>query len=269
MRLYRGYVFDMDGVMFRGDEPIQEAVEATTILERKGCALKFVTNNSAKLSSDYRSMLLNMGVEPLDEGDIITSGNATAKYLENELQIHPEKKRVLCIAEESVKSLLEEIGMELIDPEQYAEAHYVVVGFYPRFNWKLGTYAANAIAVYGAKLIGTNPDPARPVENGEITAGTGAIITFIESASRTKAMIMGKPYPELYRMALLQMGMGVPDVLMVGDMLSTDIKGALDLGIDAALVLTGMTKREDIQKSGVTPTFVIESLRELVLADGG
>ena len=264
MKSYSGYIFDMDGVIYRGDEPIQGAVETARVLKRRACKLIFITNNSAKLASEYKSILLRMGIAPLDEEDIITSGDVTAKYLENRLKTHPERKRVLCIAEAPMRYLLRKIGMEVIEPEDHRKAHYVVVGLYPHFNWELGSSAANAIANYGAKLIGANPDPARPIENGEITAGTGAIIAFIESASRTKAVIMGKPYPEMYRMALQRMELEMSQVLMVGDMLTTDVKGALDLGMDAALVLTGMSKREDIEKLGVTPTFVIDSLKELV-----
>jgi 4-nitrophenyl phosphatase len=264
MKSYSGYIFDMDGVIYRGDEPIQDAVETVNILKEKGRKVIFNTNNSARLASEYKSLLLSIGVSDLQEKDIITSGDATANYLEGELELHPEKKKVLCVAEEAVKSLLREINMEVIESEDYREADYVVVGFYKSFDWRLGSRAASAIANYGAKLIGANPDPARPVENDEIEAGTGAIIAFIEAASHTKALMMGKPYPEMYKMALQRMGLGIPDVLMVGDMLITDIKGALDLGMDAALVLTGMTRREDIEKLGIKPTFVIESLKSLL-----
>lgn len=264
MKLYRGYIFDMDGVMYRGDTPIQEAVEATVSLIRKGCKVIFVTNNSAKLASEYRDMLLNMGVAPLNEYDIITSGDVTARYLENELKKHPEKRKVLCLAEEPLKVLLREIGMDLIDPADYKTAQYVVVGFYRDFNWKIGSQAANAIAIYGAKFIGANPDPSRPVEDGEITAGTGAVVAFIETASRSKAVLMGKPYPEMFKLALQRMNLGVSDVLMVGDLLITDIKGALDMGMDSALALTGVTRMEDVERSEIKPTYVINSLRDLI-----
>ena len=265
MKVYSGYIFDMDGVIYRGDAPIQDAVEAVNSLRRRGCKLTFVTNNSAKLASEYKSILLRMGIAPIDEEDIITSGDATAWYLKNELKKHPERNRVLCIGEESVKYLLSKIGMEVIESEDYIKAHYVVVGFYKPFDWELGSRAADAIVNHGAKLIGANPDPARPVENGKIEGGTGAIIAFIETASRTKATMVGKPYPEMYRMALQRMNLEIHDTLMVGDMLNTDVKGALDLGMDAALVLTGMSRREDIEKLRVTPTFVIDGLKELIL----
>ena len=265
MKFYRGYIFDMDGVIYRGDEPIQDAIETVNDLKERGCKVIFITNNSAKLSSQYRSTLLNLGVEGVHERDIITSGNVAAKYLEDKLRIHPEQKRVLCVAEESVKHLLREIGMEVIEPEEHRTAHYVVAGFYKPFDWRLGSQAVDAIVTYGAEFIGTNPDPARPVENGEIEAGTGAIIAFIETASGVKAMIMGKPYPDMYTMALQQMDLQIPDVLMVGDLLITDVKGALDFGMDSALVLTGMTRREDIKRLDITPTFVVNSLKELIL----
>ncbi|MFC1712584.1 HAD-IIA family hydrolase [Candidatus Poribacteria bacterium] len=263
MRSYRGYIFDMDGVIYRGDDPIQDAVKAVSVLKERGRKVIFITNNSSKLASEYKSTLLGMGVEGISEDDIITSGDVAAEHLKNELKTCPDRKRVLCVAEESVKHLLREVGMDVVDPEDYRTAHYVVVGFYKPFTWKLGSCAVDAIATYGAEFIGTNPDPARPVENGEIEAGTGAIISFIEAASHTKATILGKPYPEMYQMAIQRMNLQIPDVLMVGDMLVTDIQGALDLGMDAALVLTGMTSREAIERLGITPTFVVDSLKEL------
>jgi len=264
MRSYRGYIFDMDGVVYRGDEPIQSAIEAVNTLKKRGRKLMFITNNSAKLAEEYRSLLLNMGVEPpLDEESIITSGDVTAMYLEGEIKKNPERKNALCIAKEPFKYLLRKIGMRIIEPEDYRDAHYVVVGLSHDFDWELGSRAADAIFTYGAKFVGANPDTSRPIENGEIEAGTGATIAFIEAASHTKAVIMGKPYPEMYKMALQRMNLEIPDALMVGDRLDTDIKGALDIGMDAAFVLTGINSREDVEKLGINPTFVIDSLKEL------
>jgi 4-nitrophenyl phosphatase len=264
MILYKGYIFDMDGVLYRGDEIIQDAVEAINILKNKNCKVMFITNNSAKLSSEYVSKIKEMGISPVDESEVITSGDVAAIYLKNELQSHPNRKNVLCVCSKSVETLINGIGMDVIDPKDYKKAHYVVVGITTDFNWKLGDHAANAIAVYGAKFIGTNPDVAKPTANGEIFAGTGAIISFIETASQTKATIMGKPYPAMYDAALQRMGLAKTDALMTGDLLYTDIKGASELGMDSAFVLTGLNKREDIEKYGIMPTYVIESLLELV-----
>jgi len=264
MRLYKGYIFDMDGVIYRGDTPIDGAVESTLKLMEMGYKVQFITNNSAKSAREYRDLLIGIGIKPLEDENIITSGDVTANYLENELKKFPEKKKVLCVAEEPVRQSLRNIRMELLKPEDYRHADYVVVGFYPPFNWKLGSQAADAIVTYGAKLIGANPDPMRPVEDGEIVAGTGAIVAFIECASQTKAMLMGKPYPEMYKLALQRMKLDVSNVLMVGDMLITDIKGALDIGMDSALVLTGIATREDVEKTGIKPTYIIENLSELL-----
>lgn len=263
MKLYKGYIFDMDGVIYRGDTPIDGAVESTLKLMSMRRKVEFITNNSAKSAMNYRDLLLDLGITPLEEENIITSGDVTANYLAKELKKYPEKTKVLCVAEESVRQSLIKVGMEIMDPKDYRYADYVVVGFYPPFDWKLGSQAANAIAVYGARLIGANPDPMRPVENGEITAGTGSIVAFIECASQTKAALMGKPYPEMYNMALQRMNLEISDVLMVGDMLLTDIKGAVDIGMDSVLVLTGIATRDDIEKTGIRPTYVIDSLKEL------
>ena len=80
MKSYGGYILDMDGVVYRGDEPIQDAVETANILKRRGSKLTFVTNNSSKLASEYKSTLLSMGIVSVDEENIITSGNVAAKY---------------------------------------------------------------------------------------------------------------------------------------------------------------------------------------------
>jgi len=263
MRFYKGYIFDMDGVIYRGDEVIQDAIDAINLLKSKDRKVMFMTNNSSRLASEYEIKIREIGVLSIDENEIITSGDVAAMYLKKELQANPDKRNILCVCSDAVKILMKRIGMNVIDPKEYKNAHYVIASITTDFNWEIGNYAANAIAVYGAKFIGTNPDVAKPVPNGEIFAGTGAIIKFIETASQTKAIIMGKPYPEMYNAALQRMELEKADVLMVGDLLNTDIKGASELGMDSALVLTGLDKKEDIQRYGITPTYVIESLMEL------
>lgn len=265
MKDYKGYIFDMDGVIYRGDEIISDAVRAINILKQNGKKVLFVTNNSSKTDNEYWSKLIKIGVTPVNECDIITSGDVTVIYLKNQLKENPSKKNILCVAGSSVRSLLIENGLNVIDPKEYRNADYVIVGFNTDFTWELGNYAVNAVAIYGAKLIGTNPDIAKPVENNEIAAGTGSIISFIETASQTKAIIMGKPFPEMYKVALDRMKLEKNETLMVGDLLITDIKGANDFGMDSALVLTGMHNKKDIERLGIVPTYVIESLMELIL----
>ena len=264
MRLYEGYIFDMDGVLYRGDETIQDAVDAINILKDKGCKVMFMTNNSSKLSSEYANKIKEIGISLFDDNEVITSGDVAAMYLKNELKAYPDRRNVLCVCSESVKTLMKGIGMDVINQKDYREAHYVVAGITTDFNWELGNYAANAISVYGAKFIGTNPDVAKPVPNDEIFAGTGAIIAFIETASQVKATIMGKPYPAMYNAALQRMELVKTDTLMIGDLLNTDIKGASELGMDSAFVLTGLDKIEDMQRYGIVPTYVIDSLMDLV-----
>lgn len=264
MKLYDGYIFDMDGVIYRGDEIIKDAITAINILKSKGCKVMFITNNSSKLAEEYVAKLKEIGVSPVADDEVMTSGDIAISYLKKELEQNPQRNNVLCVCGDAVKTLLRRAGFRIIDPKEYKKADYVIVGITTDFDWKLGNYASNAIAVYGAKFIATNPDIAKPVPNGEIFAGTGAIVKFIETASQTEPQIMGKPYPKMFEIAIQKMGLDKSKVLMVGDLLNTDIKGALDFGIDSAFVLTGLHKREDIQRFRITPTYVIESLMELV-----
>ena len=134
MKFYKGYILDMDGVTYRGDEPIQEAVEVVNVLKDRGHRVLFITNNSAKLAGEYREILSRIGITPVEDEHIITSGDVTANYLQRELREYPERKRVLCIAGDSMKYLLKKAGMEIIRPEDYREAHYVLVGLYHDFN---------------------------------------------------------------------------------------------------------------------------------------
>ena len=254
----------MDGVIYRGEEIIHEAVEAINTLIKNGHKVMFITNNSAKLSSEYAEVVKSMDISGIEENDILTSGDVAAIYLKNKLQQNPERKNILCVCGDAVKTLMKNIGMNIIDPKDYKNANYVIVGITTDFDWQIGDHASNAIAVYGAEFIGTNPDVAKPAENGEIFAGTGAIISFIETASQTKANIMGKPYPEMYKAALQRMNLDIKDTLMVGDLLNTDVKGANELGMDSAFVLTGLHKREDIKRLNIHPTYVIENLLELL-----
>lgn len=264
MKLYNGYIFDMDGVIYRGDEIIQDAINAINILKGKACKVMFITNNSSKLSEEYVAKLKEIGVSNVADDEVMTSGDVAVSYLKKELEKNPQKNRVLCVCGNAVKTLLKRAGFKIVDPKEYKKANYVVVGITTDFDWELGNYASNAIAVYGAKFIATNPDIAKPVPNGEIFAGTGAIVKFIETASQTEPLIMGKPYPTMFEIAIQKMGLNKSEVLMVGDLLNTDIKGALDFGMDSALVLTGLHQRKDIQRLGIMPTYVIESLMELI-----
>lgn len=265
MKSYKGYIFDMDGVIYRGDEIIQEAVEAINILKNRNHKVMFITNNSGKLSSEYAKTIKGIGILGIEEKDILTSGDVAAIYLEDKLHQYPDRRNILCVCGEAVKVLMKNIGMNIIDPKDYKKANYVIAGITTDFAWEIGNYAANAIAIYGATFIGTNPDVAKPVPNGEIFAGTGAIISFIETASQSKAIIMGKPYPAMYKAALQRMNIDIKDTLMTGDLINTDIKGASELGMDSAFVLTGLHKKDDIDRHNIHPTYVIDNLLELII----
>ncbi|MGB9598149.1 MAG: HAD-IIA family hydrolase, partial [Candidatus Poribacteria bacterium] len=245
-------------------EVIHDAINAINILKSKDCKVMFITNNSSKLAEEYVMKLKEIGVLNVTDNEVMTSGDIAVSYLKKELEKEPQKNKVLCVCGNAVKTLLKRAGFKIVDPREYKKANYVVVGITTDFDWELGNYASNAIAVYGAKFIATNPDIAKPVPNGEIFAGTGAIVKFIETASQTEPLIMGKPYSTMFEIAIQKMGLNKSQVLMVGDLLNTDIKGALDFGIDSALVLTGLHQRKDIQRLGIMPTYVIESLMELV-----
>ena len=115
----------------------------------------------------------------------------------------------------------------------------------------------------GALFIGTNPDKTFPADN-EIHPGTGSILAAIEAATDTVPFIIGKPYPTLYEMALNILTTEKRETLVIGDRLETDIKGANELGIQTALVLSGVTEIESAQKYEGTIDIIANNLSEIV-----
>ncbi|HVA91185.1 MAG TPA: HAD hydrolase-like protein, partial [Chloroflexota bacterium] len=133
------------------------------------------------------------------------------------------------------------------------------------------TYAKLACAQWavlgGATLVATNRDPQFPGANGRLWPGAGSIVAAVETACRTQATAIGKPGPLLYQTLLRAHGVDPGRVIVVGDNLETDIPGAAALGMASVLVLTGVSTRADLETSAAKPTFVVESLTELLQWD--
>jgi len=255
-----GLILDMDGVIYRGNRPIEGAREVIQFLREKGIPFVFLTNNSTRTPRMYREKLLSMGMD-VPEECIVTSGLATRLYMEK----HFEPGRIFVIGDRGLMEEMKALGWGLVSTEdaregRWRDARYVVVGLDPGLTYgklKYGTLAVRN----GAEFIGTNPDTTYPGEEG-IYPGAGAIIAALKASTGEEPLIIGKPNEPAYEIVRERLG-DVEEIWMVGDRLDTDIAFAKRFGMKAVMVLTGVNDLRDVEKSPVKPDLVLPSIREL------
>lgn len=254
----RCLIVDMDGVLWHGAQPLPGLIEFVDALRQFDIRFVLATNNASLTPEQYVAKLSAMGVS-VGRDEVLTSAQAAGMYLAT---VAPPGAHVFVIGEDGVKRAMEENGFTLSQDG----ADYVVVGMDRGLNWeKLAQATLNIRA--GAGFIGTNPDTTFPSERG-IVHGNGAILAALTTATEVLPVIIGKPEPLMYRMAMRKLGADPDETLAIGDRLGTDILGAIRAGIPSALVLTGISTQADIDRSEYKPTFVFTGLPELTKALG-
>lgn len=250
----KGFLIDMDGVVYKGNEPIPGAVAFINGLREKGFSFLFLTNNSQRTSRDVCYKLRKMGFHVNDE-DIFTCAMATARYLAS----RKEQGTAYVIGEGGLLTELHNIGYSIVDDHP----DYVIIGDGRTIMLESVDKAINMI-MGGAKLIATNLDPNCPVGNGKYRAGCGAFVAMLEFATGKQAFSVGKPSPVMMRMARKILGLSTAETIMIGDTMGTDILGAGSMGFTTVLTLSGVTKEEDLDHYGYTPDFIIPSVKSLL-----
>ena len=253
-------VFDLDGVVYLGDTPIPGAIESLNALADSGHALYYLTNNSTRARSDYSDKLTAMGL-PTQPEQVMTSAFATALYLQEQ---GASGKTAFVVGERGLAAELTAIGMRVLTLDDTEKADYVVAGLDRALTYSKLMRAHEEIAVNGATFIATNRDATYPMENGEIPGG-GAIVAPIECSTGVTGVTIGKPEPHAWRRILALTGVEPSQALMVGDRPETDIMGAKLLGMHTALVLTGVTTREQapLLSTAQQPDHVLPDLTQL------
>ena len=250
---YDAVLFDLDGVLYRGDRPVAHAVGAVARLRELGKRVGFVTNNSSRTPEAVAARLRAVGVDA-SPAEVMTSALATADLLASRAI-----RRAFVVGGEGLRTALASAGIEAVDrPADGIDA--VVVGFAADVTYEDLRDAAILVS-RGAAFIGSNPDASFPAADGENWPGAGALIAAVETTTGVAAEIVGKPHTPLLRTAADRAGARAP--LVVGDRIDTDIRGATALGWDSALVLTGVSTRRDAAHATPPPTFVLEDLRGL------
>jgi NagD protein len=249
----RGFLIDMDGVIYRGSEVIKGAKEFIEELQKRSIPFLFLTNNSQRTRRDVAMKLIRMGFRTSEE-HIFTCAMATARFLKSQ----KPNGTAYVIGEGGLLHALHRNGYSVVD----SDPDYVVVGEGRSFNMEMMERAVNMI-FKGAKLISTNPDPNCPTHDG-IRPGCGAIVAMLESATGIKAFSVGKPNPVMMRTARKELGLTSSETTMIGDTLDTDIIGGVQMGYNTVLVLSGGTQKEDLRNSAVMPGKIVNNIGDLI-----
>ena len=250
----KGFLIDMDGVIYKGSEPIPGAVEFINTLRENGYPFLFLTNNSQRTNRDVCYKLRKMGFNVNDE-DIFTCAMATAKYLAS----RKSHGTAYVIGEGGLLTELHNVGYSIVDDHP----DYVIIGEGRTIMLESVDKAINMI-MNGAKLIATNLDPNCPVGNGKYRAGCGAFVAMLEFATGKQAFSVGKPSPVMMRMARKLLQLSTDETIMIGDTMSTDILGAGSMDFTTVLTLSGVTKEDDLEQYGYAPDFIIKSVKDLL-----
>lgn len=282
-------IFDMDGVLYRGDTVMPHAREALARLRRAGWQVFFATNNSSASREDYVRRLERMSLGG-DAEHVITSAYATAHYLE---RLEPRPRDVYVVGADGLRNEIRAVGIgvreraatpglapppeaaldgggdagamrrHLVAAELPPAADTVVVGLDLHL-----TYAALAEAqrslLAGARFIASNKDRAYPVE-GRLLPGAGSIVGALEIATGRTALCIGKPEPFLFEEAVRRAGPGAGPVVVVGDAPEYDVIAAHRIGATGVLITTGLTAHDAVAGAAgdALPDHVIASLDEL------
>jgi phosphoglycolate/pyridoxal phosphate phosphatase family enzyme len=253
-------ILDMDGVLYRMDEPLPAAAEAVGRLCSRGIRVFYLTNNSTKTRHEYVAKLKSLGIHATEE-QIMTSAYATAQWLHAEGAVG---KNVYVIGEQGLKAELQSVGMQVVDYSEEVPIHYVVVGWDRGLSYRKLKEAHFAIGA-GATFIATNRDPTYPDAGGRTIPGGGSIVAAVQTSTGISPRTIGKPEPYTLQLILSQAAASPAECLVIGDRLDTDIAAGKRVGARTALVLTGVSTRAqvDMAPQELRPDFVWQDLREL------
>jgi 4-nitrophenyl phosphatase len=253
LRPIRSLILDMDGVLWRGSEPIEGLRSFFAFLHEQDISYVLATNNSSRLPEQYAEKLAGFGVH-VDARAILTSGGATASYLASHCQ---GEKSAYLIGEEGLRRPLLEHGFALTDDSP----RHVVVGWDTTLTWqKLAT--ATRLVSAGASFVGTNPDVTFPSEGGNVP-GNGAQLAALQAATGVHPVVIGKPESWMYEEALARLRAKPEETAVVGDRLDTDILGGNRAGIATILLLSGVAKEDDLPDSQARPDLVLSDITQL------
>jgi 4-nitrophenyl phosphatase len=234
----KALILDMDGVIWKADAPIGNLPEIFKRIESLGLKYIFATNNGTKTPEQYVGILKKLGVDAKPE-QVVTSALGVAHIL---AQQFPQGTKMFMIGEDGIRIVLEEKGFEVLSVENAQAAQVVVMGIDRDITFNK-MREATLLVQNGIPFYATNPDKTFPTPRGEIP-GAGAWISVITTATGIEPIYAGKPFPFMMELSLERLGTKRQETLVVGDRLETDIAAGQAVVCPCALVLSGVSTRE-------------------------
>ena len=250
----KNYMTDMDGVLLKGKTMIPGADHFFGRLQELEIPYLVLTNNPMYTQRDLAHRLENIGLIVPPER-IFTSAMATAYFLDSQ---RPDGTAFV-IGDSGLTEAIHSVGYVITD----INPDYVVLGETTTYNYEMLTTAVRMIDD-GARFVATNPDASGPDERGLVPA-CGAVAALIEKATGKAPFFVGKPNPLMMRTALNYLGIHSEETMMIGDRMDTDIVAGVESGMMTTLVLSGVTKENEIENYPYRPGQVLDSIANLVI----
>lgn len=249
LREKKGFICDMDGVIYHGNKLLDGVKEFVEWLYANNKHFLFLTNSSERSRTELKQKLARMGLD-VDESHFYTSALATAKFIKSQ---SPGASAYVIGAPGLYNALYEEgITVNDVNPD------YVIIGECRTYNYESLERALYHV-LHGAKLIGTNPDLTGPTENG-IAPACKSLVAPVELSSGKSAYFIGKPNPLMMRTGLKLLGVHSAEAVMIGDRMDTDIIAGIETGLDTVLVLTGCSTRATVDEFPYSPTYILDGV---------
>ena len=252
LRNKKGYLCDMDGVIYHGNRLLPGVKEFVDWLYRENKHFLFLTNSSDRSPEELQQKLKRMGLD-VDASHFYTSALATAKFVSSQ----SPGCSAYVVGGSGLVMALHDAGIVMND----VDPNYVIIGEGNTYTYENILKAVHLVNK-GARLIGTNSDLTCPTEDGMIPA-CRAMIAPIEMASGKTAYFIGKPNPLMMRTGLRILGVHSAEAAMIGDRMDTDMVAGIETGIDTVLVLSGVTSREDVNSFPYRPRIILPGVGDI------
>ena len=254
----KALIIDMDGVIWKADEPIGDLAGIFRRIRERGLGFVFATNNSTKTPAQYAERLRQFGVK-VDIRQIITSSQGVAHAI---AQKFAAGTKVFMIGEDGIREPLEEKGLHILAVDEAPEAQVVVMGIDREINFQKVS-EATLLVRSGIPFYVTNTDRTFPTPRGEIP-GSGAWVSVITTATGVQPVVAGKPFSFLMELALEKLGTTNQETLVIGDRLETDIAAGQAVACPCALVLSGVSTRDEAEVWVPKMDMIAEDLESLI-----
>ena len=247
------FLLDMDGTIYLDNDLFDGVLDFLDYIKKIGGKYMFLTNNSSKSVDKYIEKLDSIGIKSVAD-DFLTSTNATVLFLQKK-----NYKKIYALGTESFKEQLKDGGLNITDKTEEG-IDCLCMGFDTELTFKKLEDACILLRD-DIDYIATNPDWVCPTWYGYVP-DCGSVSEMIYNATKKRPKFIGKPQPEMIKLAIEKTGFKKEEAIIFGDRLYTDIASVFNAGISTVFVLSGEGTMEDVKKSDVKPTYIYENIKK-------